>query len=194
MCFSYETTEAPGAMIVAPPSLGQASVFVICFPEEVTDYDLPMDLGDDTDGVTLPDTYMNEMDMIDIGRILNATPREPYSTFDMFGVSAIDFKDVTLYDSYVDAMDMIDIGHILDAAPPGPYSIFDMFGIYMLEIDDDDGLVATNIIHNIVFVEGASDSMDPPFSFNTMFGFVTRFDDIFYGNNDMSIFEHFPVS
>ena len=36
--------------------------------------------------------------------------------------------------------------------------------------------------------------MDPPFSFNTMFGFVTCFDDISDGNNDMSIFEYFLVS
>ena len=95
-------------MIVAPPSLGRASVFSMCFPKEVPDYDLLMDLGDDTDGVTLPDTYIDEMDMIVIGYILDATPREPHSTFDMFGVSAIDFKDVTLYDTCTNAMDMID--------------------------------------------------------------------------------------
>ena len=64
----------------------------------------------------------------------------------------------------------------------------------MLEINDDGGLVATNIIHNTVSVEGASDSMDPPLSFDTMSRFVTRFDDISDGNNDMSIFEHLPVS
>ena len=112
----------------------------------------------------------------------------------MFGVSTIDFEDVTLYDAYDNAMDMIGTGHILDAAPPGPHSIFDMFGISMLEINDDDGLIATNIIHNTVFVEGESDLVDPPLSFDTMSGFVNRFDDIYGGNNDMSIFEYFPVS
>ena len=55
-------------------------------------------------------------------------------------------------------------------------------------------LVATGIIHNTVYVEGASDSVDPPLSFDTMSGFVTRFDDIVDGNNDMSIFEYLPVS
>ena len=58
MCLSSKTIEAPGAMIDAPPSPGRASVFSMCFLEEVPDYDLPMDLGDDTDGVTLPDTYI----------------------------------------------------------------------------------------------------------------------------------------
>ena len=86
-------------------------------------------------------------------------------------------------------MDMIGTGRILDAAPPGPCSVFYMFRISMLEIDDDDGLVATDIIHNTIFVEGASNSVDPPLSFDTMSGFVTHFDDISDGNNDMSIFE-----
>ena len=58
MCFSSETTESPSSMIVAPPSPDRVSVFSMCFPEEVLDYDLSMDLGDDTDGVTLPDTYI----------------------------------------------------------------------------------------------------------------------------------------
>ena len=53
MCLSSKTTEPPEAMIVAPPSPDRASVFSICFPEEVRDYDLPMDLGDGPDGVTL---------------------------------------------------------------------------------------------------------------------------------------------
>ena len=51
----------------------KASVFSMCFPEEVLDYDLSMDFGDVTDGVTLLDTYKDEMDMIGIGCILDAT-------------------------------------------------------------------------------------------------------------------------
>ena len=120
MCLSFETTEAPGAMIVAPPSPGRASVFSMCFFEEVPDYDLPMDLRDDTYEATLSDTCIDEMDMIDIGRILDATPLEPHYAFDMFGVSAIDFEDVKLYDTYTNAMDMIGTGRILDVAPLRP--------------------------------------------------------------------------
>ena len=63
----------------------------------------------------------------------------------------------------------------------------------MLEFDGD-GLVATDITHDTVSFEGASDSVDPPFSFDTMSGFVTRFDDISDSNNDMSIFKYFLVS
>ena len=63
----------------------------------------------------------------------------------------------------------------------------------MLEIDDDDGLVATDIIHNSVSVEEATDSVDPPLSFDTMSGFITRSDDISDGNNDISIFKYLPM-
>ena len=99
MCFSSKNTEALGAMIVVPPSPGRASVFFMCFLEKVPHYNLPMDLGDDTDVVTLPNTYIGEMDMIRISRILDTTPHETHSAFDMFRVSAIDFVDVTLYDA-----------------------------------------------------------------------------------------------
>ena len=193
MCLSSKTTEPSEAMIVAPPSPNRASVFSMCFPEKVPDYDLPMDLGDDIDGVTLPDTYMDEMDMIGTSRNLDTTPRGPRSAFDMFRVSMIDYDVVALYDACTNTMDMIGTGRILDASSPRPRSAFDVFGMSMLEFDGN-GLVATNITHDTVSVEGASDSMDPSLSFDTMSGFVTRFDDISDGNNDMSIFEYLLVS
>ena len=99
MCFSSKTTEALGAIIVMPLSPGGASVFSVCFLNEVLDYDLLMDLGNDIEGVTLPDTYIDEMDMIGIGRILDAALHEPHYSFSIFGVSGIDFEDVTLYDA-----------------------------------------------------------------------------------------------
>ena len=165
----------------------------MCFPEEIPDYDLHMDLGDETDGVTLPDTYMDEMDMIGTGCFLDTASHGPHSAFDMFGVSMIDSDAVTLYDACTDAMDMIGTGRILDVSLPGPRFSFDVFGISMLEFDDD-GLVATDITHDTVSVEGESDSVDPPLSFGTMSRFVTRFDGISDGNNDMSIFEYSLVS
>ena len=187
MCLSSKTTEPPEAVIVAPPSPDQASVFSMCFLEEVPDYDLLMDFGDDTDGVTLPDTYMDKMDMIGTGSILDTALCGPHSAFDMFGVSMINTDDVILYDACINAMDMIGTGRILDASSPRPRSAFDMFGISMLKFNGD-GLVATDITHDTVSVEGASYFVDPPFSFDTMYGFVTRVDDISDGNNDMSIF------
>ena len=63
----------------------------------------------------------------------------------------------------------------------------------MLDINDDDGLVAIDIIHNTVSIDGAPESMGPSLSFETMSRFITRFYDISDGNNDMSIFEYLPV-
>ena len=128
-------------------------MFSMCFLEEVPDYDLPIDLGDGPNGVIFSDTYTDAMDMIGIGHILETAPRRPHYAFDMFGVSMINTNDVTLYDACIDAMDMINTSRILDASPPRPRSAFDVFGISMLEFDGD-GLVATNITHDIVSVEG----------------------------------------
>ena len=193
MCLSSKTIDPPEAMIVAPPSPDRASVFTMCFPEEIPDYDLPMDLGDGLDGVIFSDTYMDEMDMIGAGLILDTAPRGPHSAFDMFGVSMVDYDAVTLYDACTDTMDMIVTGLILDASSSRPRSSFDVFGTSMLEFNGD-GLVSTDIAHDTIYVEGASDSVDQPLSFDAMSGFVTRFDDISDGNNDMSIFEYLLVS
>ena len=90
----------------------------------------------------------------------------------------INANDANLYDACTNEMDMIGTGHILDATSHEPHSALDMFRAFMLEIDDDDS----------VTVEGVSDSVDPPLSFDTMFGFVTHFDDVVGGNNnDMSV-------
>ncbi|KAL6320241.1 hypothetical protein AAG906_005312 [Vitis piasezkii] len=136
---------------------------------------------------------MDEMDMIGTGRILDAAPHELHSAFDIFGVSAIDSDDGTLYDACTDVMDMIGTGRILDVAPPKPRSAFDAFGISMLEFDND-GFVASDVTHDVFVVEGESDSVDPLLSFDIVSWFVTCFDDVSDGNNDMSIFEYLPVS
>ncbi|RVW35614.1 Retrovirus-related Pol polyprotein from transposon 297 [Vitis vinifera] len=140
-----------------------------------------MDLGYGTD----------EMDMIGIGRIFDAAPHGPHTVFDMFRVFVLETdEDDSIPDAYTDDMDFIGIGRILDAAPRGPLSAFDISGVSVL----DDESVLDVVTSDFASVEGASDSVDPPLSFDTMSGFVTRFDDISDGNNDMSIFEYLNVS
>ena len=90
-------------------------------------------------------------------------------------------------------MDMIGTVCILDASSPRPRSAFNVYGISMLEFNGD-GLVATDITHDTIFVEGPYDYVDPPFSFDTMSRFGTCFGDISDGNNDFSIFKYFLVS
>ena len=102
-------------MIVTPPSPDRVSMFSMCFPEEVPDYDLPMALGYGTD----------EMDMIGISRIFDAAPHEPHTVFDMFGVFVLETdEDDSILDAYTDDMDFIGIGHILDAAPRPNFTRF----------------------------------------------------------------------
>ncbi|RVW64040.1 Retrovirus-related Pol polyprotein from transposon opus [Vitis vinifera] len=105
--------------------------------------------------------------------------------YDILMDTTIDDEGVTLPDVCthkmdttigVDEMDVISTSCIPNAAPHEPRSTLDMFGTFMLEIDDDDSI--TVITPDIITIEGASDSMNPPLSFNTMFGFVTRFDDV----------------
>ena len=162
-------------------------MFSVCFPEAVFDYDILMDTVIDANGVTLPDACTDEMDMIGLGHILDAVPHDPHSDFDLFRVFVIDVNDVNLYDACTNEMDMIGTSRILDATPHGPHFISDMFGVFMLEKDDDDSV--TIITPDVITIEGASDSVDPPLSFDSMSGFVTRFDDVAGGNNnDMSVF------
>nr|CAN83135.1 hypothetical protein VITISV_027565 [Vitis vinifera] len=124
--------ETPDVMIVAPPSPDRASMFSVCFPKAVFDYNILMDTVIDADGVTLPNAYTDEMDMIGVGRILDVVPHGPHSDFNLFGVFMIDYDDVTLYDPCTNVMDMIGTGRILDAAPHEPRSALDMFGAFML--------------------------------------------------------------
>ncbi|KAL6325701.1 hypothetical protein AAG906_023585 [Vitis piasezkii] len=65
-------------------------MFSMCFPNEVFDYGLLMDSKGGTNGVTLDDAYIDKMDMIGIGRILDAAPHGPHSSFDLFGVSMLE--------------------------------------------------------------------------------------------------------
>ena len=65
-------------------------MFSMCFPNEDFDYGLLVDSRGGPDEVTLDDAYTGEMDMIGIGRILDATPHRPHSAFDLFGVSMLE--------------------------------------------------------------------------------------------------------
>ena len=180
-------------MMVVPQSPDQDNVFSMCFPEEFTDYDMLMDLGEGIDDVTPHDAYVDEMDMIGISRILEIAPHKPHSAFDMFEVSVFETDGATPHDAYIDEMDMIGIFRILDVAPHMPRFSLYMFRVFMLEMDDDDFVI--DVSHDAIFVEGASDSVDPPLSFDIMSGFVTRYDGMsaeYY--SDMSIFEYSPMS
>ena len=52
MHLSSGITEGSDAMIIAPLLSSRASMFSMCFPDEVFDYGLLVDFGGGTDGVT----------------------------------------------------------------------------------------------------------------------------------------------
>ena len=87
---SSRITEASHVVIVAPSSPSRASMFSMCFLDNDFDYGLLMYSGGGPDGVTLDDAYTDEMDMIGIGHILDATPHRPHFAFDLFGVSMLE--------------------------------------------------------------------------------------------------------
>ena len=85
-----------------------------------------------------------------------------------------------------------------------PISAFDMFGVSTIEVfegtqtlpipelPEDDSSLFEGIVSP---VEGASDLVDPPLSFDVLSGFVSRSDDVSVASfMDLSIFEYSPAS
>ncbi|KAL6340756.1 hypothetical protein AAG906_027911 [Vitis piasezkii] len=98
---------------------------------------------------------------------------------------------VVSHDEYRDEMDMMTM-------------TFDMFGVSTIEVFEgtqtlpvpelleDDSSLFEGIVSP---VEGASDLVDPPLSFDVLSGFVSRSDDVSVASfMDLSIFEYSPVS
>ncbi|RVW97606.1 Retrovirus-related Pol polyprotein from transposon opus [Vitis vinifera] len=90
---------------------------------------------------------------------------------------------------------------------PGLTSPFDLFGVSFIEIVEEiqtapaleiaeDAIVFDDLIDSHVgIVEGASDFVDPPLSFDVLSGFVSRSDIVSdVSSMDLSIFEYLPVS
>ncbi|KAJ9687255.1 hypothetical protein PVL29_015932 [Vitis rotundifolia] len=110
-------------------------------------------------------------------------------------------------DEYVDEMLAMGLSQIEETAPPELASPFDLFGVSVLEIVEGiqfapapgiirDIMVADGLFDGLVgLVEGASDLVDPPLSFDVSSGFVSRHDYVSdFSSMDLSIFEYLPVS
>ena len=78
----------------------------------------------------------------------------------------------TLCDACIDEMDTIGIGHILDVVPSSPPSTFNLFRVSMLELDDASS-IPYDVIVDFTSIKEASDSLDPPLSFDNMSEFIT---------------------
>ncbi|RVW34699.1 Retrovirus-related Pol polyprotein from transposon 17.6 [Vitis vinifera] len=98
------------------------------------------------------------------------------------------------------------LSQIEEIAPLELASPFDLFGVFVLEIAEEiqvalaPGIVKDVIVVDGLFdgpvglVEGASDFVDPPLSFDVLSGFVSRHDYVSdFSSMDLSIFEYLPV-
>ncbi|RVW62232.1 Transposon Ty3-I Gag-Pol polyprotein [Vitis vinifera] len=102
------------------------------------------------------------------------------------------------HDEYRDEMDMMTVSQITSIVQLQPVSAFDMFGVSTIEVfegtqtlpvpelPEDDSSLFEGIVSP---VEGASDLVDPPLSFDVLSGFVSRSDDVSVASfMDLSIF------
>ena len=98
------------------------------------------------------------------------------------------------------------LSQIEKIAPPELASPFDLFGVSVLEIAEEiqvalapetaeDVIIIDGLFDGpIGLVEGASDFMDLPLSFDVLSGFVSRHDYVSdFSSMDLSIFEYLPV-
>ena len=109
-------------------------------------------------------------------------------------------------DEYVDEMLMMSLSQIEEIAPFELASPFDLFGVSVLEIAKEIQVAPTPkiaedvIVVDVLFdgpvglVEGASDFVDPPHSFDVLSGFVSRHDYVSdFSSMDLSIFEYLLI-
>ena len=108
---------------------------------------------------------------------------------------------VVPHDEYVDEMFVMSLSQIDEIVQPELTLAFDLFGVSVIEIAKeilaapaqesvDNAIVVGDLFDGPVgLVEGVSDFVDSPMSFDVISGFVSRHDDVFYSSFiDLSIF------
>ncbi|WKA13007.1 hypothetical protein VitviT2T_030344 [Vitis vinifera] len=105
------------------------------------------------------------------------------------------------HDEYIDEMLALSLSQIEETIQPGLASSFDLFEVFVIELAEEsltapaleiaeNAIVFDDLIDSHVgIVEGASDFVDPPLSFDVLSGFVSRSDivsDIFYIDDEIA--------
>ena len=135
--------ENPGvsaSVTITPPSPNRANLFSLCFPDETTDYGVVIELAYMIDGVVPHDEYRDKIDMLGISKFLDVVQRETFSPLKLFRVFVIEIAKE-------------------DQTVPAP----ELFAFVIPTIDIYEGTISGP-------VEGASDSVDPPLSFDILLG------------------------
>ena len=102
---------------------------------------------------------------------------------------------------------MTSMSQIAERVQPESSSPFDLLGMFAIEVAKEiqtvlapklmeDVAVGDDLFEDTISsIEGASDFMDPPLSFDILFGFISRSNDVYDSTSmDLSIFEYFLVS
>ncbi|WJZ82943.1 hypothetical protein VitviT2T_002664 [Vitis vinifera] len=110
------------------------------------------------------------------------------------------------HDKYIDEMLAMNMSQIDEMIWPKLAMPFNLFGVSAIEIAEEiqtalaqefteDNIVDVLFDDPISLVEGASDFVGPPLSFDVLSGFVYHSDDVHDSSfMDLSIFEYLPVS
>ena len=159
---------APGTSVfalVAPSSPDRMNLMKLYFPDEIDEHGTFAEIGDKVDGIVPHDEYIDEMLALSISHIDRIFQPKLALPFDLFGVSVIEVTEE------------------IHTAPAQEFSVGDV-----VVVDDlFEGPVG--------LVEGVSDFMNPPLSFDVLLRFVSRYDDVHDSSfMDLSIFEYLLVS
>ncbi|KAL6350070.1 hypothetical protein AAG906_004005 [Vitis piasezkii] len=93
-------------------------------------------------------------------------------------------------DEYWDEMDM-SMSQIVDMVQPKSASPFDLFGVSTIELMEDVTVGDDEFEDTFGFIEGASEFVDLPLSFDILLGFVSHSNDVYDSvSMDLSIFKY----
>ena len=134
------------------------------FPDKVDEHETFSEIEDMVDGVVPHDEYIDEMLAISISQIDGIVQPELASPFDLFEVS------------------VIEVAEEIHIAPT-------------LEFSNGDVIVIDDLFEGPVsLIEGPSDFVDPPLSFDVLLRFFSRSDDVYDSSfMDLSIFKYLPI-
>ncbi|RVW71193.1 Gypsy retrotransposon integrase-like protein 1 [Vitis vinifera] len=162
---------APGpstSALIAPSSPDRKSLMTLCFPDEIDDHGIFAEVGDIVDGAAPHDEYIDEMLALSLSQIEETVQLRLASSFDIFGVSAIELadesltapapkpaEDVIAFDDWIDSpvglvegvtFEYLPVSRdIILSAPSSPTSqIFDIDGKIAQHDSDDDSSSASD--------------------------------------------------
>ena len=104
-------------------------------------------------------------------------------------------------DEYQDEMDMTSMSQIAERVQPKSTSPFNLFKVSIIEVAEEIQIVlALELMKDVAIgddlfedifnsIEGVSNFMDPPLSFDILSGFISRPDDVYdSASMDLSVF------